>query len=92
MKQPETNGYDGDGYNRQLGGRVLKATAGDLLIFGLSDGNLQRLREGKPILIDLTQMGSTGRVLIFHGKTEADLAKLVQPYITPDTRIHGLEN
>ena len=72
---------------------MIKATAQDLFIFGLSDANLDRLRDGKPILIDLKKMGAKeGRVLIFAGRTEEHLRDLLGPYIKPETRIHGEEH
>lgn len=40
-----------------------------LVGFGLSAGNLEKLREGKPILVDLSEMipGCKMEVLIFYG-------------------------
>lgn len=53
---------------------MLKARIGDDLIFGLSALNVERLMEGKPIAINLTDLGlSKGRVMIFYGKTEKDM-------------------
>jgi len=53
---------------------VLKARKGDDLIFGLSALNVEKLMEGKPIAIDLRDLGlPKGRVMIFYGKTEQDM-------------------
>lgn len=53
---------------------MLKARSGDDLIFGLSALNVERLMEGKPIAVNLTDLGlPKGRVLIFYGKTEQDM-------------------
>lgn len=50
---------------------MLKARSGDNLIFGLSARNVQLLMEGKPISIDLRDLGlEKGRVMIFYGATE----------------------
>ena len=50
---------------------MLKARSGDNLIFGLSARNVQLLMEGKPISIDLRDLGlERGRVMIFYGETE----------------------
>lgn len=50
---------------------MLKARSGDNLIFGLSARNVQLLMEGKPISIDLRDLGlEKGRVMIFYGETE----------------------
>jgi hypothetical protein len=55
---------------------VLKARAGDDLIFGVSALNVERLMEGKPIVINLTDLGlPKGRVMIFYGKTEEDMKR-----------------
>lgn len=55
---------------------MLKARTGDTLIFGLSALNIERLMEGKPISIDLKDLGlPKGRVMIFYGKTEEDMKR-----------------
>jgi hypothetical protein len=46
-----------------------------LYLFGLSDRNLELLRQGKEIVFDGEGMGIPGAVCIFHGKTEEDLLK-----------------
>ena len=60
--------------------------------FGLSHGNLERLKEGKPIPIDLASMGGSGRVLIFAGKTEESMAAELQEFITADTKITSFKD
>jgi hypothetical protein len=58
---------------------MIKAKAnginGPLYIFGLSDGNIERLREGKPIVFDMSSVGGRAgeTVCIMWGKTEADM-------------------
>ena len=50
---------------------MLKARSGENLIFGLSLRNVQLLMDGKPISIDLRDLGmKEGRVLLFYGATE----------------------
>jgi hypothetical protein len=50
---------------------MIKARAGDLMVFGLSDRNLELLQQGRPIIIDLREIGlESGRVMILYGKTE----------------------
>jgi len=56
-----------------------------LYVFGLSHGNLDRLREGRPILIEGSEIGLEGRVLIFAGETEQSMARELADYIGPDT-------
>lgn len=46
-----------------------KLSNGDLIL-GLSEMNLQRLREGKPIVFDARPMGYDGNIGIIYGKTE----------------------
>jgi len=51
---------------------MIKATAnnGEVLLFGLSELNIQKLKEGKPIFIDTGQMGFGPHIYIFYGDTE----------------------
>jgi hypothetical protein len=60
-------------------------TKTDMIMLGLSDGNLKRLREGKPIHIHGAEWGKSFDLVIFWGETEAAMAKMVEPYIGPDT-------
>ena len=73
---------------------MLKARAngrdGELLIFGLSEMNLKKLKEGRPIQIDLTEMGLNGTMLIFYGKDEIAMAKQLEPFLGPDTKVFDL--
>jgi hypothetical protein len=43
---------------------------GTLLVFGLSKINIQKLQEGKPINIRLSELGLEGEIYIFAGDTE----------------------
>jgi hypothetical protein len=53
---------------------MVKARSGDLVIFGLSRVNLEKLQEGKPIAFDGDEVGLTGkRFLILFGETENDI-------------------
>lgn len=53
---------------------LLTAKEGDqsVFLFGLSEGNIERLREGKAIVVDLASMGrpGVGTVVITWGATE----------------------
>lgn len=64
---------------------MMKARAGDTVIIGLSDMNLEKLREGKPILFDGSEIRVPGvRVVIFHAPTEADMERLMaEHFIIP---------
>lgn len=63
-----------------------------LIGFGLSEGNLHKLREGKPIAIDLLEMNLpwNAKILIFYGKTEKDMEKELRAHglISNKTEIH----
>lgn len=79
------------------GGLLIKFRAiGDngkvALGFGISEENVKRLKEGKPIYVDLAELGINGSLMIFYGKTEADLVATIKPYIGKDTSTHGLGN
>lgn len=75
---------------------MIKAGAGELLLLGLSDGNLALLKQGKPIEVNLAEIHNNSepfkRIVIFWGRTEQDIKKMLEPYITADTRVHGQEN
>lgn len=50
---------------------MIKARSGTSLIFGLSEENIKLLKEGKPIHIDLREIGiANGNITIFYGPTE----------------------
>jgi hypothetical protein len=57
---------------------MLKATLSDgTAIFGLSDMNIEKLREGLPIVFDGKPFGFPGRVIIVYGKTEQAIADYI---------------
>ena len=54
---------------------MIKARSGDLVIFGLSQLNIEKLQEGKPIVFDGSEVGLDGqRILIMFGETENHIA------------------
>ncbi len=61
-------------------------------LFGLSGLNLQKLREGKPIVIELEPMGGVGEVVIMFGETEADMLRELGDLIGPETKVHGMKD
>lgn len=58
-----------------------------VLLLGLEEENLDRLRKGQPILRDLTTIGrpDLGEVMIVWGKTAADIEAQLRPGIGPET-------
>ena len=62
-------------------------TEGDLLL-GISEENVKRLKEGKPIAFDFNKVfpGMKGKCIIVYGKTEHDIMKHLP--IGPETKIN----
>jgi hypothetical protein len=55
-----------------------------VLVLGLSHGNIATLLSGEPISFDATPYGFPGGILIFAGKDEMEMARLlreVQPNV-----------
>lgn len=61
------------------------------LLFGISKRNVQLLKQGKPIRVDLREMGVDALMVIFYSETEEGLVTAVTPMITKDTKIHEQE-
>ena len=69
-----------------------KGSDGPLIGFGLSRRNIELLKQGKPIKINLADMGlPSGTIMIFYGKTEAAMAKEMLPFLDENTRVYGTE-
>jgi hypothetical protein len=53
-----------------------KLSNSNTLVFGLSDKNMELLKEGKPIMFNLREMGlaEDANIIIFNGRTEASMA------------------
>jgi hypothetical protein len=61
----------------------------EVLVFGLSTGNLINLQDGKPIHILKEEMpGLPFDIIMFWGPTETALAEMVRPLINKDTIVH----
>jgi predicted kinase len=61
-----------------------------LILMGLSEGNVNRLRNGRPIVADIRSFGVDlpGRIAVVYGKTEADIEAEMRGHglIGPETR------
>lgn len=73
---------------------MIKAVAGDLLVLILTPENITRMKAGDHVYLELKELGNpkVERIAIAWA---ADLKKgkaLLDPFIGPDTRIHGQEN
>jgi hypothetical protein len=59
-----------------------KGRTGDgrpLLIIGLEAGNIERLKDGKPIRFDMASHGIIGECIIVYGETAEDCARQFSP-------------
>lgn len=69
--------------------RVTDQRTGRTIIFlGLEEGNVTRLREGKPIHIHADQLGFNGEIVIILGKDAASLHEQFKPFLGPETTVH----
>lgn len=60
-----------------------------LIGLGLERENIQRLTAGKPISVDLSEMGlGKARVMIFFGETAVDIREVLAPMIGPKTIVN----
>lgn len=56
---------------------------------GISEGNVEYLKQGRPIAVDLAKMGGPDiEVFIFYGETEEEMTKQLMPYISKETKIY----
>lgn len=73
--------------------KMVKEAAGKVIVFlGLSDDNIKRMAEHKPIRVRLSEFMTTkpDEVVIFSGRTEAEMtAELLEAgLIGPETAVH----
>ncbi len=63
---------------------MMKAKKGNMLILGLSDENLRRLKNDEPIKFNMVEVGFPDiDVLIFNGKDEQTMRQMVKASIHP---------
>jgi hypothetical protein len=63
-----------------------------ILVLGITGGNVQRMKEGKPIYFDLDALHVSpadrlGHVTVFYGETEAALHDTIKGLLGPNTEI-----
>ena len=58
---------------------------------GLSDKNIKLLRQKKPIVVNLAELGLTfnAEIMIFTGTNEREMQKELSEFIGPDTVINS---
>lgn len=63
---------------------MLKALKGNMIVLGLSDQNLERLKQDQPIKFNLNELGlGDYDVLIFNGKDEQAMFQMMKGAIDP---------
>lgn len=69
---------------------VAQRKDGPLIGFGLSKRNIELLQHGKPVVVNLADLGlPPGKIMIFYGKTEKDMAAMLSEFIGPGTTVIG---
>lgn len=63
------------------------ARAGNLILVGLEEKNIEKLREGKPFHHHMNEVGSPFQLVIYYGKTYDDLLNIASDMTGPDTQI-----
>lgn len=63
-----------------------------LIVMGISEGNVKRLKDGQPIYFDTAALhitpGTTiGAITLFYGIDEAELGRTLKTLIGPETEI-----
>lgn len=58
-----------------------------MIILGLEEGNVERLRQGNPIHIHADELGFAGEIVIILGKDADDLVAQIAPMIGEETVI-----
>lgn len=66
---------------------AVTARAGDLIIVGIDDRNLEHLKAGRPFHHHLHELGKPFQLMIFHAPTLADLQRTMQEFISTDTQV-----
>lgn len=65
---------------------AITARAGNLIIVGLEEGNIDRLKRGQPFHHHMQEVGAPFELLIYYGKTFDDLKKIIESMSGPDTQ------
>lgn len=72
---------------------AIVARAGSLIILGLEEGNVQRLKDGKPFHQDLGDiLGLPYQLVIYYGATMDDLMRTARELSGPDTVVTDHRN
>lgn len=63
------------------------ARAGNLIIVGLEEKNLEKLRAGQPFHHHMHEIGAPFELMIYWGQTYDDLVAIMRDNVGPDTQI-----
>jgi len=69
---------------------MIKAKVGNTIILGLSDKNIEKLKNNEPILFNLKEAGIEdidANVMIFNGRTEESMMETMMKDMSLDTKI-----
>lgn len=69
-----------------------RETGRGVIVLGLEEGNVERLRAGNPIHIHADDLGFTGEIIIILGKDADALAEILKPMIGPNTDVRDDRN
>jgi hypothetical protein len=58
-------------------------TVTGLLIIGIDNENVKRMKDGKPLVIDLSNYGPTTKVMVMHGRTMDDVRQELEKLLGP---------
>lgn len=72
--------------------QLIKFRTDNLVGFGLSEENIERLKKGDPILFSAADVGGLQgieRVAIFYGKDEDEMQEMMRPYfeLSSDSKV-----
>lgn len=66
---------------------VAEAKSGPFIGLGITEKNVQLLKEGKPIFIDRFQLGINHNIGIFYAKNEKKLYEICKPFLNDNTEM-----
>jgi len=68
-----------------------KPDGGKIILLGISDENVKRLIDGKPIFVAGSTVGVANvEIVIFHGRTEYEMTESMAKLIGPQTEVRSV--
>lgn len=59
---------------------MIKAKIGDLVLLGLEEENIKRLKDDQPIVLDLAVFGLEGKLVLMYGETQAAVVEKLEAF------------